>query len=188
MKAPVFLSASIPTRDPYLQSSDPIAIREAVLALVAVTVQERLLVFGGHPAISPLVEHAARSLNAVDNVYIFQSGWFANMITPEARSFKNFRLTPEGRDREDSLQIMRRQMIDFSPFCVGVFIGGMEGVEEECHMLKLLHPKALVLPVASTLGAALRLWDVGEGPQDPVIRDALRNDKHYRALFRRLLP
>src|SRR5262245_43336621 len=127
MKDPVFLSASVPTRDPYLQYSDPIAIREAILALVAVTIRERLLVFGGHPAISPLVEHAARSLNAVDNVYIFQSRWFVNVIPPEAKAFKNFTWTPEGVDRDDSLRIMRTQMIDFRPFCAGVFIGGMEG-------------------------------------------------------------
>jgi hypothetical protein len=59
-KEPIFLSASIPDRDPYVRDSDPLAIREAVLALVAVTVRERRLVFGGHPAISPLVEHAAQ--------------------------------------------------------------------------------------------------------------------------------
>jgi hypothetical protein len=90
-KEPIFLSASIPDRDPYVRDADPIAIREAVLALVAVTVRERHLVFGGHPAISPLVEHAASSLNAVDNVDIFQSEWFRAVIPPEARAFQNLK-------------------------------------------------------------------------------------------------
>jgi hypothetical protein len=35
--------------------------------------------------------------------------------------------------------------------------------------------------------ADLRLWDRGEGPQVSAIRNALRYDRHYRALFRKLL-
>jgi hypothetical protein len=57
MKA-IFLSASIPNREPFVHYFDAIAIREAVLALVSLCVRKTDLVFGGHPAISPLVEHA----------------------------------------------------------------------------------------------------------------------------------
>ena len=62
LKEPIFLSASIPDRAPYTLDSDPIAIREAILALVAVAVRDRHLVFGGgqwqrahtvHPHIRP---------------------------------------------------------------------------------------------------------------------------------------
>ena len=67
-KGPIFLSASVPERELDRFVPDPVAIREAVRALVAETVRDRMLVFGGHPAISPLVEHAAQICSATDNV------------------------------------------------------------------------------------------------------------------------
>lgn len=57
--APVFLSASIPdpARDKrYFGTGDTIAIRDAVIALVSVVLPRTKLVFGGHPAITPLVK------------------------------------------------------------------------------------------------------------------------------------
>ena len=67
----VFLSASIPTkgREPFFSEFEERSayyrrnIREAVLALVGVCYEFDFdLVFGGHPAITPLVHRAARSL------------------------------------------------------------------------------------------------------------------------------
>ena len=65
--APIFLSASVPNRDLQTYVPDPVAIREAVRALVGITlaVPGRLLIFGGHPAISPMVWEDADSLGAV---------------------------------------------------------------------------------------------------------------------------
>jgi SLOG cluster3 family len=40
----------------------------------------------------------------------------------------------------------------------GVLIGGMEGVEEEFALFKQSYPKAAVLPIASTGGAALLVY------------------------------
>lgn len=188
LKEPIFLSASIPDRPPYVQNSDPIAIREAALGLIAVAARERLIVFGGHPAISPLVEHAGRSLHALDHIIIYQSEWFKNVIPPEAQAFPNLRWTPPGRDRADSLEIMRREMIGSQPFCAGVFIGGMEGILDECQIFQQLHPNSLVLPLASTTGATQKVWDNGKGPRDKRIREALLHDRKYRPLLRRLLP
>ncbi|HMF36309.1 MAG TPA: hypothetical protein VKF17_06700, partial [Isosphaeraceae bacterium] len=69
--APIFLSASVPNRDLQTYVPDPVAIREAVRALVGITlaVPGRLLIFGGHPAISPMVWEDAESLGAVDRIY-----------------------------------------------------------------------------------------------------------------------
>jgi hypothetical protein len=186
-KAPIFLSSSIPDRDPYVGTADPIAIREAILALVAVVVPQRRLVFGGHPAITPLVYHAAVSLDAVDNVDIFQTEWFRGKTPPEAQAFSCLKWTTAGGDEAASLEIMRREMIESQPFCAAVFIGGMEGIPDECRMFKAYHPNAVLLPIASTGGATRELWDAGEGPQDPNIREALLHDKKYRPLLRKLL-
>ena len=187
LKEPIFLSASIPDRPPYKQNSDPIAIREAVLALIAVAARERLIVFGGHPAISPLVEHAARSLHALDNIVIYQSERFRNVIPPEAKAFPNLKWTRAGRDRAESLEIMRREMIGSQPFCAAVFIGGMEGILDECRIFKQLHRRALILPIASTAGASQELFGAGEGPPDHGIRSQLLTDRKYRSLLRKIL-
>lgn len=184
---PVFLSASIPSpdRDPvYMRSANLVAIREAVSALTLVVVPTARLVFGGHPAISPLVHLAAERLGAADNVFIYQSQFFQHLIPPSSLKFRHLIWTPAGADRDSSLLRMREQMISSEPFHAGVFIGGMEGVEEEFQLFQRYHPNALILAVAST-GAAAR----GLFYQQPVgSKDAgLEHDVAYASLFRRLL-
>ena len=54
----VFLSASIPLPDRdarYWQTADVIAIRDSIRALVSVVVPTGQIIFGGHPAITPLI-------------------------------------------------------------------------------------------------------------------------------------
>jgi hypothetical protein len=184
----IFLSAGIPNKDLERWKPDVLAIREAVLALVAVVVQERPLVFGGHPAITPLVEYAARSLNAVDNVFIYQSKLFEGMIPPEAERLGHF--IPTDRvddDLEKSLWVMRDTMLRSHKFAAAVFIGGMGGILKEYNLFVETHPNALTLPVASTGGAARQLWQERKGPQDERTRELLDTSKRYRGLFRQLL-
>jgi hypothetical protein len=183
----IFLSASIPDRHPYLQSSDPIAIREAILALVTQTVRDRQLVFGGHPAISPLVDLASHSLNSRHQVYIYQSLWFEDLIPDVAKAFQNLIWTDRKNTREESLTEMRRQMIGSRPFAAAIFIGGMEGLFEERDIFKELHPGKPLFPIASTLGAAKDLFDQDEGLQNEEIRLELATTKRYRGLFRKIL-
>jgi SLOG cluster3 family len=47
-------------------------------------------------------------------------------------------------------------MIAFASFSAGVFIGGMEGIIDECELFMKLCPDAKILPVAST-GAVAKL-------------------------------
>ncbi len=184
---PIFLSASIPDRPPFVETSDPVLIQEAVLALVATVIRSRHLIFGGHPAISPLVEHAARTLDALDHVIIYQSRWFENVIPPVARQFVHLRWTDRGESRESSLRIMREQMIGGHPFRAAIFIGGMEGIYEEHQLFRQFHPDKPTFPIASTQGATLELWSRGEGPTDESLRRELRKARRYRKLFRRLM-
>jgi hypothetical protein len=65
-----------------------------------------------------------------------------------------------------SLREMRRHMLTEWNYTAGVFIGGMEGVEEEYRLLKQLQPQAKLLPIASTGGAALCLFEAGEFPEE----------------------
>ena len=187
LPGPVFLSASIPSPDrnpTYMTTARLIAIREAVTALTLVVVPTSRLVFGGHPAISPLVHLAAERLKAADNVFIYQSLFFQSVIPPSSLQFRHLIWTPGEPDRDASLLRMREQMITSEPFLAGVFIGGMEGVEEEFDLFQRHHPHARILAVASTGAAARILFD-----QRPWgVKDAgLEHDVAYASLFRRLL-
>jgi hypothetical protein len=92
IKTQVFLSASIPIRgrEPFDQDIEIKRIRDAILALVPVCKDRALaLVFGGHPAISPLVHHAANSLGSIDNIVIYQSGFYRKFLPEAACKFPN---------------------------------------------------------------------------------------------------
>ncbi|MFL5354923.1 hypothetical protein [Archangium sp.] len=143
----MFLSASLPSpeRHPaYAASTNPVAIREAVRALAEVVVPAARLVFGGHPDISPRVHDEAERPGAADNVLIYQSRFFEKVIPPASQSFRQLIWTPAGADRESSLLLMREQMLQSERFHAGVFIGGMEGVEEEFELFRRYHPSALI--------------------------------------------
>lgn len=187
----VFLSAGIPDqpeRGPYLETSDPVAIRDAVRALAAtVLLQGNAIVFGGHPAISPLVLQVARSVERLESVVIYQSREFQDRLPPEAREFPNFVWTPRRDDREHSLLETREQMMSSHEFFAGVFIGGMDGVEREYEMFRLAHPHALALPVFTTGGAARLLWERSSNDLRGSVRSLLHETHQYQSLFREVL-
>ena len=190
-KGPILLSASVPESELDRFVSDPVSIREAVRALVAETVRDRMLVFGGHPAISPLVEHAARDLQATDNVIIYQSKYFENKIPEVAKKFRNLRWTPaDPGGRDASLTLMHTEMIHSTPFEAAVFIGGMDGLFEEWTIFTSRYSDAPAFPVAST-DAPRNPLDQLE-PTQPSERPGgsqtrLDQDFQYRILFRDIL-
>ena len=187
---PIFLSAGIPDpkRNPkYYGTMDSFAIREAVSALTMVVTPAAKLIFGGHPAVSPFVYQTAKAMNAVDNVVIYQSEFFRSQVPKESLAFNQIVWTTDHGDVPKSLEMMRGQMIGNHQDVAGVFIGGMEGIEDECAMFRAHHPSATVLPIASTGAAARILFDCNEGPTDKATRDLLEREHLYQWLFRKLL-
>ena len=81
---------------------------------------------------------------------------------------------------DESLALMREKMIVNNDFIAGIFVGGMEGVEEEFELFTQSNPKAMVLPMASTGAAALGIYENGN------FDDSLKDDYAYIALFYRL--
>ena len=79
---------------------------------------------------------------------------------------------------------MRESMLA-KPFNVGLFIGGMEGVEEEYAMFLHLQPGIPAFPIASTGAAAAILFDRRADLQrkHPELRDELS----YLTLMRDLI-
>jgi len=187
---PVFLSAGIP--DPrrekkYIETADIIAIREAVTALTQVVAPRGRLVFGGQPAISPLVFLAAKSVNSIKKVSIYQSDFFRDQIPKESLAFNNFKWASAGADRQTSLIKMRKKMLRSQKFGFGIFIGGMEGVEEEYEMFCKSNPNAKVFPIPTTGAAAKIIFDRSLKTLDQEDKALLKTEYVYGWLFQKLL-
>ncbi len=185
----IFLSASIPDpkRHPrFFGTADMVAIADAVHALCTVVLPTVRLVFGSHPAITPIVQRVAALLDRRDAVAIYQSEFFVKEFRDELKSFGNVVVTRPGRDREESLLIMRHAMLKTAP-SAALFIGGMEGVIEEWQLLRKLHPHTPAWPIPTTGAAARIVFESRDFERDRRFDDALRTDMVYARLFRRLL-
>lgn len=158
----IFLSAGVPdpTAPHFEGEGDSAAIAAAVGALLYVTLGRRQLVWGGHPAITPMVWAVAEAMDVKygDWVTLYQSAIFADEFPDETALFKNVIITEAVvGDRTASLEVMRRRMIGENRFDAAVFVGGMRGIFDE-HRLFVEHaPDAKILPVMSTGGAAEKL-------------------------------
>src|SRR5690606_14790255 len=181
----IFLSASIPLpeRHPkYYNTADIIAIRDAVIALASVVIDKHRIIWGGHPSITPLInfviertvqyrlEESIKKMSSEEqneyllqnikkeiqkHVTIYQSKFFREKFPEDNEKFENIVFTEKKEDSPTSLLEMRQRMFSENEFAAAVFIGGMDGIEVEYKMFKELHPKALLLPIAST-GAATK--------------------------------
>jgi hypothetical protein len=184
----IFLSASVPDpkRAPkYAESADTVAIGAAVGALVYVTLGRRKLVWGGHPAITPMIWVVAKSLGVEYGkwVTLYQSLFFEEEFPEDNQRFQNvIYIDAVKGNRYDSLQLMRERMFKDQKFNFAVFIGGMEGVFGEFELFKALQPDAQILPIASTGGAAMDVAD-----RMPQRRSDLWDDLDYVSLFHRML-
>ncbi|MCD6252489.1 MAG: hypothetical protein J7J29_09240 [Psychrobacter sp.] len=182
----IFLSASIPLveRNPsYYETADVIAIRDCVSSLAKIILPNFRLVWGGHPSITPLISSVLESIdvNIKEHVHLYQSDYFRPTFPVENESFsESLIITDNIGSCDESLALMREKMIVNNDFIAGIFVGGMEGVEEEFELFTQSNPKAMVLPMASTGAAALGIYENGN------FDDSLKDDYAYIALFYRL--
>ena len=86
-------------------------------------------------------------------------------------------------NKDLSIKEMRKRMLEDNEFYAGIFIGGMEGVEDEYTMFTQLHPDAKVFPLASTGGAAKIIYDKYFDGKKPELCINLA----YSSLFKDLL-
>ena len=158
----IFLSASIPVigRGKYYETAAPFLIQCAVRELAIATVRRHKIVWGGHPAITPMIWSICEDLRAdyTDSVILNQSRFFEGNYPEENQRFDNVIYTDSvPGDIKGSLQLMREQMLSREDLIGAVFIGGMDGVEVEYDIFRRLNPEAFILPVAAPGGAALNL-------------------------------
>jgi hypothetical protein len=155
----IFLSASVPLigRGSYHETADPFLIQTAVRELVMAVVHEHQIVWGGHPAITPMIWRICQDLDVeyAKAVTLYQSRFFAEQFPEENAHFKNVvYVDAVADDREGSLLRMRQQMLSRGDLKAAVFIGGMDGVEREYELFREYHGRARVLFVAAPGGAA----------------------------------
>ncbi|MDJ1498408.1 hypothetical protein QNI19_36070 [Cytophagaceae bacterium DM2B3-1] len=188
----IFLSASIPFKDKerhekYFDTADTIAIRDSVIALASVVLPTHKLIWGGHPSITPIIYYVIErlKLEIKDHVLLYQSRFFEHTFPVDNNKFDNVVLTDNLGKKEESIHLMREQMFKDNEFAAAVFIGGMEGIEEEFEMFKQFHPKAILLPIASTGAAAKIVYE--EMLTEEFKNERLEKDYGYMSLFQNLL-
>lgn len=172
----IFLSASIPVpgRGDYYETADPFLIQCAVRELVITVIRKHKIVWGGHPAITPMIWSICQDLG-IDysgSVVLYQSRYFEDRFPEENKHFGNVVFvdaSPEGR--EASLLLMREAMLSRQNLQAAVFIGGMDGVEAEYDLFKLFHPEGKILPIPAAGGAALCLAKKIGGFSENALKD-----------------
>jgi len=181
----IFLSASVPLqdRDPqYFKTADVVAIKESIVGLIGAIYPAKQIVFGGHPAITPLIDELAAASGNSKNIRIYQSDFFKNE-SQRSKVLTYISVPAVENNRELSLAKMRHEMISGQDFKAAVFIGGMEGVEEEFRLFHQFHSSKPCYPIASTGAAALKIYQENNDLQRP----DLLNELQYLTLFQRLL-
>lgn len=189
MEDSIFLSASVPDpkRAPeFAETSNSVAITSAVRALVHVTLGRRVLVWGGHPAITPMIKVVAEEMG-VDYgewVKLYQSLYFKDQFPQDNEKFGNVIYTENiENDRDKSLRHMRERMFSDNNFKAAIFVGGMAGIIDEFELFAQLQAGKDIIPVLSTGGATLKVAE----KIDAKLSDDLLNDLDYVGLFHRKL-
>ena len=172
----IFLSASIPMvgRGNYHETADPFLIQIAVRELLIAVIKNQKIVWGGHPAITPMIWTICQDLGVEysSSVILYQSQFFEDRFPEENKHFRNVVFVDKvGEDREASLLAMRKAMLSRRDLNAAVFIGGMEGVEAECEIFRHFHPDRKVLPVPAPGGAARQLAERIGGFDEAALRD-----------------
>lgn len=185
----LFLSASVPVpgRGRYYETANPFLIQVAVRELVTATIRDYTLVWGGHPAITPMIWAICEDLGVeyARSVVLYQSRYFEDQFPEENRHFGNTVFVEAVPDnREASLRRMRKQMLSRVDLAAAVFIGGMDGIEVEYDMFRQFHPGRKILPIGAAGGAARDL-----AMRAGVAAGGGIDDVDFAHLFRReLLP
>lgn len=186
----IFLSASIPFKErhpQYYKTADIIAIRDSVIALVTTVLPHFRLIWGGHPSITPIIYYVMDklALNVQEHVLLYQSEHFKKTFPEDNQHFQNIIFTEDFGERNISIEHMRTRMFQENHFDAAVFIGGMEGIEDEFKMFNDLFPKAISIPLASTGGAAKRIYDNSLSVE--LKDERFLRDYGYMSLFQELI-
>ena len=191
----LFLSASIPDPQRWSGEADPLAITDAVVALArAFLTAGARLVTAAHPTIAPLLLYVAAELPEEQSrqIVTYQSEVFEDVLPIATQRFRDegigeFNWTPAAPGEQprpgecdQSLAIMRRQMLGESKPCAAAFVGGMEGIPQEFSTFTELNPNAPVYAVGRPGGEARTLVERSPSP----LREESMGSAIFPALWR----
>ncbi|MBT2968771.1 MAG: hypothetical protein KME56_04305 [Candidatus Thiodiazotropha sp. (ex Ctena orbiculata)] len=214
----IFLSASVPylRKDPNLSAQEQARnhmyfetarfdmIRAAIAELSRQAFQRDMtMIFGGHPAISPMVLSAAERFRSTPEtgkrVIIFQSALYWERIPRETLELGHWRHgeilwteiksgISEKETTELSLSYMRSLMVRLPNISAAICIGGMDGVEQEAQLFLDSQPfNRGLYPIATTGAAAQVLLNENICRSSGELRERLGNDESYPRLFNRIM-
>lgn len=201
----VLLSASIPDPDRYEGAFDALEITDAVVAAArSVITAGGVLATAAHPTIAPLLLYVAnefpRDLTSNVAVHVYQSRLFEDVLPSETsrlfemgagqphwtRAAENER--PEPGHWNESLRIMRRQMLREQAPAAAVFVGGMQGILDEFKLFREMYPTRPTFPLARPGGEARQLVVQAElAGLSTELRQMLATSDVYPAIFRRVV-
>lgn len=221
----IFLSASVPYPKefpPHLQfrqernridvaSAQPRRIFSAVSYLARFAFQRGYdLIFGAHPAISPMVLDLARRMltDPQKRVTCFQSKYFpvdkipvptwdlerlgyGEILWTEAKPpDESDRANPDSA-KDRSLTWMRQLMVSHPALVAAVFVGGMDGLDEEAALFqKEWGDRSIRYAIPTTGGAAQRLFNDDpegfSGRPNSGLRATLEKELSYPLLMERI--
>ncbi|MBF0109088.1 MAG: hypothetical protein HQL76_07935 [Magnetococcales bacterium] len=184
----VFLSASLPDpeRPPYYSDTDPQAMRDAVLALAQETsIREIPLIYGGHPSITHFIAQWGDKMDRMSHIKLYLSRHFEAKFSPEIKKhFASLHLVDRVvRDEnnpfaqinlEASLTHFRQTMIRENKIGLAVFMGGMNGLEDEKELLAEFHPDAVMMPLPYLGGQTRTIFPMNEIA--PLVQEAFRQN------------
>jgi hypothetical protein len=142
----IFISASIPDPERWVGDFDALEITDAVVALARACLTRGYgLVTAANPTIAPLLLYVAAELSPDDRgeVRVYQSLLFEDVLPTATRRFEADGVgkvvwteavdgeLPEPGRWDQSLRLMREQMLEETEPVAAVFIGGMEGISAE---------------------------------------------------------
>ena len=182
----VFISASIPDPTRWSGDFDPLEITDAVVAVARTLLTAGYqLVTAAHPTIAPLLLYVAAELDLADNrnVSIYQSRLFENDLPAATLRFEELGVgrivrtraepgdEPEPGRWDESLRVMRQQMLLETRPIAAVFIGGMEGISEEFTLFNRLEPGGATYALGKPGGAARDLPETRSLQLERELRD-----------------
>jgi hypothetical protein len=194
----VFVSASIPDPRRWDGEFDALEITDAVVARARTFLTAGFrLVTAAHPTIAPLLLYVAAEFpsESGERVAVYQSDLFADVLPVATRRFEADGVgrliwtaaakgdLPEPGAWDDSLSVMRRQMLGETEPVAACFVGGMEGIQTEYSLFTELFPEHPTYPIGRPGGEARTLV----GSRDSTLTDQLANNGTYPALWRAVI-
>lgn len=196
--ASIFLSASIPSSERWDGEFDPLEITDAVVAFGRAALTAGMhLVTAAHPTIAPLLLYVAAELptDPKPEVSVYQSILFENVLPTATQRFETEGIASihwteavpgESKDpdnRKESLQLMRREMLEKTEPLAACFIGGMDGINDEFELFKGMWPAAPAYPIGAPGGEARRLIEAMPEPPLPELLES----RIYPTIWNRVL-